>query len=437
MSIILLVLPLAALDEAKPADRVPAATALLEALVKEDFEAAARDFDDTMKMKSPPDKMKEFWKEAKVRLGALKKRGEARTEKSKDYDIVYIPCEFEKTSLDLKVSFDRDGKVAGFFFVPPRAAYKFEPPPYAKADAFTEEAVTVGEGEWALPGTVTLPKGDGPFPAAVLVHGSGPNDRDETLGPNKPFRDLAWGLASRGVAVLRYEKRTREYGPKMLKIKDQLTLKEEVLDDALAAAALLRRHKGVDRKRVFLVGHSLGALAGPRLAESDPALAGVALLAAPSRRLEDVIVDQFTYIFSLNGDLSDKDKEELEKIKKQAEKVKDPKLTAETPSAELPLGMSAAYWLALREYDAPATAAKLTVPVLILQGERDYQVTTDDFEGWKKALASRKNAVLKSYPKLNHLFMEGQGKARPAEYEKAGHVAEEVVSDLAEWIKKG
>src|SRR5437868_1155092 len=74
-------------------------------------------------------------------------------------------------------------------------------------DTFDEREVTVGKGEWELPGTLGLPKGSGPFPAVVLVQGSGPQDRDETMGVNKPFQDIAWGLASNGIAVLRYDKR--------------------------------------------------------------------------------------------------------------------------------------------------------------------------------------------------------------------------------------
>ena len=112
------------------------------------------------------------------------------------------------------------------------------PPPYAKAGAYREKDFTVGTGEWRLPGTLTLPVGvTKPLPALVLVHGSGPNDRDETILANKPFRDLAWGLASKGIAVLRYEKRTKEYATKLRAagIRD-LTVKEETIDDALSAA---------------------------------------------------------------------------------------------------------------------------------------------------------------------------------------------------------
>ncbi len=81
-----------------------------------------------------------------------------------------------------------------------------EPPSYAHPERFQEQEVQIGHGKWVLPGTVSIPQSDGLFAAVLLVHGSGPHDLDETLPPNKPFRDLAWGLASQGIAVLRYEK---------------------------------------------------------------------------------------------------------------------------------------------------------------------------------------------------------------------------------------
>ncbi len=99
------------------------------------------------------------------------------------------------------------------------------------------------------------------------------------------------------------------------------------------------------------------------------------------------------------------------------------------------MGIPAFFWRYLRDYDVVGTAAKLRMPVLILQGERDYQVTLEDFAGWKKGLAGRGNVTFKSYPALNHLFMTGKGKARPEEYEAPGHVAREVVDDIAAWVK--
>lgn len=423
-------------EEKKLPEQTATAAALVDALAKGDYSAAGKKFDAAMQKALPTDKRKSLWETLVKQVGSYQKRTGTRVEASGKYDVVVLTCQFEKAALDVRIVFDSDKQVTGLFFRPAKGAYDFKPPPYARPESYREEKVVVGSGGWALPGTLTLPKGNGPFPVAVLVHGSGPHDRDETIGPNKPFRDLAWGLASQGVAVLRYEKRTHEHAARMAALKDSLTLKEETIDDALAAVAELRKHKGIAAGQIFVIGHSLGAMVAPQIATRDRGIAGLVLLAGNARPLEDVILDQISYIKSLNGKLLDKDREELDELKKQIARVKDAKLSADTPATELPLGAPAAYWLALRAYDQTATASRLTLPMLIIQGERDYQVTMDDFKAWKKALASHRNVTFRSYPKLNHLFMEGEGKAKPAEYDKAGHVSRELVDDLAAWIKK-
>jgi dienelactone hydrolase len=433
-SLLLLVatLPSAALEAPKLTER---AQAFVTALEKEDFTAASKDFDKTMQEKMPADKLSEVWKGLVKKLGPLKKQGAATAGKILSYDVVWVACEFKEATLYTRVVFDKEGRVTGLFFTPNGPPTEYKAPAYVKREAFKESDVQVGTGEWVLPGTLTLPIGDGPFPAVVLVHGSGPHDRDETIGPNRPFRDLAWGLASQGIAVLRYEKRTKHYPEKMTKIKDTLTVKEEVLDDALAATALLRKTKSIDPKRVFVLGHSLGAMAAPRIGELDPSIAGLILMASPSRSMGDVLIEQVEYILSLDPSPSDEQKKAIAKIKAQAEKLKDPKLAPDTPKDEVPLGGSAVYWLSMRDLRPVETAKKIKLPLLILQGGRDYQVTMQDIEGWKKALADRKGTTLKSYPKLNHLFAVGEGKAKPEEYDKEGHVAPEVVADIAAWVK--
>ena len=430
----LLPLTLLVLLPADTADRQNKAKAMLDAMNKGDFVAASVDFDKTMKEKQPPDKFEELWKAVNKQLGGFKKLHGIKSTKHGTSEILDLRCEFAKMMLILRVSYNKDDQVQGFFLLP-APAEKFDPPPYAKADSYREESVTVGAGsDWALPGTLTLPKGQGPFPAVLLLHGSGAHDRDETILGNKPFRDLAWGLASRGVAVLRFEKRNYKHAEKLMKGFEKVTLREEVIDDALAAAKLLRGHKEVDPKRVFVLGHSLGAMAAPRVGEQDSSLAGLILLAGNSRPLEDLVLEQYEYLVPLQGPLGDKEKAFLADLKKKVEKVRE-KFSADTPAKDLPLGQPAAYWKALKEYDQAATAAKLSVPMLILQGERDYQVTMADFAGWKKALAGRKNVESKSYPTLNHLFVEGKGKSKPDEYFKPGHVAQEVVDDVAKWVK--
>jgi dienelactone hydrolase len=406
-------------------------------LAKEDFAGAVALFDDTMKAALPEPKLRETWQVLQQQAGPFQKQLGATATQVTGYDVVLVTCQFERTALDTKVVFDAKGRVAGLFFVPSHAAAKASgPPPYARTNAFREKAFTVGRGEWRLPGTLTLPSaGSGPWPAVVLVHGSGPNDRDETVGANKPFRDLAWGLATKGIAVLRYEKRTREYAAKFRTAGlGQLTVKEETIDDALSAVAQLRATDGIDPKRIFVLGHSLGGMLAPRIGQADPQIAGLILLAGClSRPLEDVMVEQARYLLSLKGKPSAEQQAWLAELESSAAKVK--KLTAaDASSSAVLLGAPPAYWLDLRQHDSLAVAKELKQPLLILRGGRDYQSTAVDFDRWKAALGTQPKVTFKLYPKLNHLFIAGEGKSTPEEYEQPGHVAETVVTDIAEWI---
>lgn len=421
-----------------PDDVTRAGKEFVELLSKEDFAGAVARFDSTMKTVLPEAKLRETWQTLQSQAGPFQKQLGARATQVQGYDVALVTCQFEQTTLDAKVVFDAKERVTGLFFVPSHPAAKVsEPPPYARTNAFREKEFTVGHGEWPLPGTLTLPNtGGGPWPAVVLVHGSGPEDRDETIGANKPFRDLAWGLASKGIAVLRYEKRTKQYAAKLAASgMVPFTVQQETIDDALSAAAQLRATEGLDAKRVFVLGHSLGGMVAPRIGHADPQLAGIIILAGClSRPLEDVIVEQTRYLISLHGKPSAKEEAKLAEFESIAAKVK--KLTAaDISSSTLLMGAPPAYWLDLRQYDPLAIAKGLKQPLLILQGGRDYQATPEGFYLWKESLGSQSNVTFKFYPKLNHLFIAGEGKSAPDEYEEPGHVAEAVVTDIAEWIK--
>jgi hypothetical protein len=211
------------------------------------------------------------------------------------------------------------------------------------------------------------------FPAVVLVHGSGPHDRDETLGANKLFRDIAEGLASRGIAVLRYDKRTEVYSQQVASLKD-LTVEQETIGDALEALRFLGTQREIDPKRLFVLGHSLGAYLGPRIAERDPQIAGLIIMAGITRPLEDVIFAQYKYIGA--------PPDQLERVKQQVAEIHELK-SAEGPPI---LGVPRSYWLDLNSYDPKADVRKLHCRILVLQGERDYQVTKPDYVGWQNAL---------------------------------------------------
>src|SRR5262249_55418789 len=160
--------------------------------------------------------------------GALKSCDATRVQSVGSLQVTLTLCEFDRAKLDAQIVFDRNGRIAGLRFRPPAApAAPYSPPAYVTPASYTETEFTVGAHDWPLPGTREMPVGAGPFPALVLVQGSGPNDRDETLFGNKPFKDLALGLASRGVAVLRYDKRTKVYQAKLAGVPG-LTVTEEV-----------------------------------------------------------------------------------------------------------------------------------------------------------------------------------------------------------------
>jgi uncharacterized protein len=414
------------------------ASRFILALAEEDYNEAFSQFDTQMAAAISEGQLAEIWTQLQAQAGPYVRSVEQRQELQPPYRIVIVTIQMGSFYLDTRLVYNAQQQIAGLFFQPSDYLARFyEAPPYADETLFSEYELLVGSGEWALPATLTIPAGEGPFPFVVLVHGSGPNDRNETLGPNRPFQDLAWGLASQGIGVLRYEKRTKEHGPKMVDMLDTLTPDEETVQDAVAAVALLRETPEVHPDQIYLLGHSLGAILAPRIAMQSGNLAGLILLAGTPRPLEDLVLEQVTYLLNTKENITDSDRAELAKLAEQVSRVKDPNLTMDVPAADLPLGMAASYWLYLKDYNAAAEAQAAQIPLLILQGERDYQVTMVDFQAWQEALAGYMKVTYRSYETLNHLFIAGEGTPHPDEYMTPGNVAEKVIEDIAAWIRTG
>lgn len=382
-----------------------------------------------------PEVFRGMLRQTERQFGKLLSQGEWQKESAQGITLYYSDLQFERYSLRFLLSFDADGKMNTIRLVPVPATSTAQPLAYDK-EKMLERSVTVGAAGFRLPGTLTLPACEGKHPLVILVHGSGPQDRDETIGPNKPFRDLAWGLAARGIATLRYEKRTKVYGAACVPEGREMDYDTECVDDVVEIVRWAKAQPDVAADSVYVLGHSLGATLAPRIAKRADGVAGIVLVAALARPLEDAVVEQTAYVSSLT-DASGVAGQQIEDIKRQADNIKKLGTPEFDDKIPLLLGIPRSYWAFANVYKPVEVAAGLALPMLILQGERDYQVTMEDFGLWRLGLLRNKNAFFKSYPKLNHLLQEGSGKATPFEYYRESPVAGYVIEDIASFIRNG
>ncbi len=427
MKLVALALLAAGAQAMTDADR---AQGLWNELRAHDYAAATARFDDAMKAALDAEKLAATVQQLEAG-GPLGESKVLREEKHGAFNVITLRAAASGMQLDVTVALNSTGHVSGLHFkpAPDQPAAGSAP---ALPDGLREAAVTVKTGRFELPGLLTLPAKASPsskVSAIALVHGSGPQDSDETLGALKPFRDLAWGLAQKGIAVLRYEKRSHKYGAQMADDPARITVEDETIADAVSALQLLRARPEIDAARVFVLGHSLGAMLVPRIAARDGQLAGEVLLAPAARPLDEVIADQLAYVTKLKPPEGER-KAAIDKVLAELARVKT--LTdADRGTSALYMGAPASYWLDLNAYH-PAEAAKaLRGPLLVARGSRDYHVSERDLALFREALAGRKDAQVKTYAGLNHLFVRGEGTPGPDEYGRPGHVDAQVIADIA------
>jgi dienelactone hydrolase len=304
-----------------------------------------------------------------------------------------------------------------------------------------EEKIIVGKGgKYPLNGILSLPNNiNSAIPALVLVHGSGSNDMDETVGGNKPFRDIAGYLTSKGIAVLRYDKRTFAHAKQMVKEDPNgITVRNETIEDAILATNILRGDNRIDPGKIFILGHSLGGMLAPRIDAEGGNFRGLIIWAGSPRTLTDIMISQNEEMIPQLGKL-------LQIIAKKQFKSLKAKLDAlesmtedEAKKTKFFGGASLWYLKEMVNYPASDYLKAIEKPVFILHPEKDSHVSIEkDFDLYKKICAGKQNIHFKLYPELNHLFMKsiyGRIKDLKKEYKIPQNVDTIVLEDISQFI---
>jgi len=398
----------------------------INALLSKDFEGAYNNFthDEDMQKAVNPDGYKEIFTQLYQQTGNFKEITGKEIVIKGDYRLASYGLVFENQSLNAKVVFNDDGSIGGLNFTP----YTFESPEELKKN---EIEVTFGIENYMLDGILTItPDSSNPQPCVILVHGSGASDMDEAIGPNKPFKDIAQLLSEKGIAVFRYDKRSFTYGREMVE-EGKVTPYEETIEDVVEAYNLLLNRPEIDSNNIYILGHSMGGHLIPKINEHIDNTAGYIIMAGNISPIEDLMVDQIEYLINLDGSISEEERQYIDEIKKEVDKIKN---LEELEDEEMVLNANKEYWQYYKDYDIKTLAQKINVPSLILQGERDYQVNMDEFNKWKETVGDLNNFKFISYPTLNHLMMPGEGTPNNEEYMVKNKVSKEVVNDIYKFI---
>ena len=433
---LLMMVPAFALAES---DLKAQAEADCDALLAGDFAAVAARFDKNMAVVLDADGLEQSWSAVAPLLGEYLGRGEAELVAQDGYTVAVLQARFANSNLKVQIAYDDAGRIGGMQMQPvaPETSDVAE-----ETGPWTEVELTVeADPAYPLGATLCLPEGGDAAlpPVVVLVQGSGSSDRNEAVLQNAPFRDIAHGLAELGVATLRYDKRTFIYPECAGDTGLDIDIRGEMLDDVNAAIALLRDDGRVDGSRIFVLGHSLGGMMVPAIAAENPDLAGAISMAGSLRRLWEIVYDQNQEAIAAYNEveLPEAQRAVLDAQVAQIEadmEVFRSGIDGLSDDATL-LGVPVRYWRSLEAYAGEHFIDAIDLPLLILQGDADFQVYADvDYPLWQEALAGRDNVTFCLYGGLNHLMMPTQGLRDTTEYVTPSHVREDVIADIADFV---
>ncbi len=403
----------------------------------QEFKQLAKLFDTAKGRQVPPYVLYRAWNDMVERFGNYKTTKTIKTGVKNNQEFVVEEFEFDSGYVQVRIAFSANHMVTTYLLkemtskADRQLEEKYRLPAYVSVKNVQTTSVEFGKAPFVLKGELTMPKNSkNKVAAVVIVHGSGPGDMDGKNGPQRPYRDIAYGLASKGIAVLRYDKRTNTYADECAE-DNYFTVNEETVYDAQEAVKFLSTYKGIDDKRIVVIGHSLGGMMLPRIADMEMPLAGVVFMAAPAKRLSDKVIEQMDYLAGLYP----AQKDSYEKQKDEFVRLQRHWYDTNTNKRYLPFGIGARYWDDIETYNQTEATKKMKLPMLFLQGSRDYQVNNQDFELWKEALKGSPNATFKLLNGHTHNMIAGTGTPCPDDYKIPANVSLQVIDELTKWLQ--
>lgn len=415
-------------DTLNEVDLVELSKEIALSIAEGDFDQIYGIFNAEMKGQLTKKDLINAWNATVSGIGSCIRLYEIEEQTAEDYQIVLVTLQYELSGVVIRLVYDENSEIAGLFFTYADIDTNIDTDA-AVNDDFEEIEITIGE-EYPIDGILTLPANQiNPAPAVILVPGSGSHDPDSTIGPNKPFRDIAIGLAKHGIASIRYQEHVLKY-PEL--ITDNFTIYDDSLDDAYKAISYAIGCDKINPGRIFIIGHSLGGMMAPKIAADNEEIAGIVCLAGSPRRLEDIILDQNRLVIEQSRDITEEVAAqalaEVEEMVNQVKNITD-------GDTGIYMDVPASYWYSLNQINIPDITLNLNIPVFIAQGSADWQVLKDkDYAAWQELLQDKDNVTFKLYDNLNHFFMTSGGNKDTTDYMRAGHVEEQVIDDIAEWI---
>lgn len=390
--------------------------------------------DATMKRYMDANQLEATWNSLIENYDTIQFINETIITQKDSFKITETKIDFVKKSFLFKLTINNKGEISGMYFL--NTKLKYTPPDYINTLNFIETKIAVPAENIISEGVLSLPKAQQNVPLVIIVGGSGGTDKDGTLGPNKPYKDIAWALAAKGIAVYRYDKRTANPANlKGIKNLNDFLLYEEYVEDLKNIVAYFSEDKRINPKQIFIAGHSQGGFMLPYFTKACPKIKGVISLAGNYSNVVDLMAYQFKYLKQFLPDSASKQAYDV--MIKKAEYMKLNISSTQINKDSMIPGLTMAYVKDMMTNGPEKLHVVLhKKPALFIQGERDYQVPMSEFELWKKAMQKSCCSTFISYPKLNHLLMEGEGISKPTEYNKPNNVPEYVVDEIATWVKK-